>query len=32
VLDHPRFIMQYKKKKIDYFITRYLTALKDSLS
>jgi len=32
VLDHPRFIMQYRKRKIDYYITRYLTALKDSLS
>jgi hypothetical protein len=31
-LDHPRFIMQYRKKKIDYYITRYLTALKGSLS
>ncbi len=27
VLDHPRFIMQYKKKKINYYINQYINAL-----
>jgi hypothetical protein len=31
-LDHPRFIMQYKRKKIDNYITQYLTTLEDSLN
>jgi len=29
VLEHPRYIMQYKLKKIDYYISKYLTALGD---
>jgi len=28
VLDHPRYIMQYKLKKIDYYIAKYLAVLK----
>lgn len=28
VLDHPRYIMQYKLKKINFYISKYLTALK----
>jgi hypothetical protein len=31
-LDHPRFIMQYRKKKIDYYSTQYLTVLNNSLN
>jgi hypothetical protein len=31
ILDHPRYIMQYKRKKIDYYLTQYLTALNNSL-
>jgi hypothetical protein len=27
VLDHPRFIMQYRKKKINYYINQYIIAL-----
>jgi len=27
VLDHPRFIMQYRKKKINYYITQYINTL-----
>ena len=27
VLDHPRFIMQYRKKKINYYINQYINAL-----
>lgn len=27
VLDHPRFIMQYRKKKINYYINQYISAL-----
>ena len=29
VLEHPRYIMQYKLKKIDYYISKYLTVLGD---
>ena len=32
VLDHPRYIMQYRKKKIDYYIIQYLTVLNNSLN
>lgn len=32
VLDHPRFIMQYRKKKIDCYLTQYLTVLNNSLN
>jgi hypothetical protein len=28
-LPHPRFIMQYRRKKVEEFIDRYLTALKE---
>ena len=31
-LDHPRFIMQYRKKKIDYYLTQYHTVLNNSLN
>ncbi len=31
-LDHPRFIMQYRKKKIDDYIAKYLSVLATSLS
>lgn len=30
VLDHPRYIMQYRKKKIDYYINQYLSVLNNS--
>lgn len=32
VSNHPRFIMQYRKKKIDYYITQYLTVLNNSIN
>ena len=28
VLEHPRYIMQYKLRKIDYYISKYIDALK----
>jgi hypothetical protein len=28
VLEHPRYIMQYKLKKIDYYISKYIDAIK----
>lgn len=31
VLDHPRFIMQYRKKKMDDYIKKYLAVLNSSL-
>jgi len=31
-LDHPRFIMQYRKKKIEDYIAKYLSVLATSLS
>ena len=27
-LDHPRFIMQYRRKKVDEYIERYITLLR----
>ena len=32
ILDHPRFIMQYRRKKIDYYIAKYLDVLNNSLA
>jgi len=31
-LDHPRFIMQYRKKKIDSYISQYITAFDRSIN
>ncbi|NWF88800.1 MAG: DUF4918 family protein [Ignavibacteriaceae bacterium] len=31
-LDHPRFIMQYRKKKIEYYFSKYLSTLAASLN
>lgn len=30
-LDHPRFIMQYRRKKLDHYIDQYLQALHDAM-
>ena len=32
VLDHPRFIMQYRKNKIDYYIKQYINTFHRALS
>ena len=32
VLDHPRFVMQYRKKKVDYYIKHYIGTLHRALS
>ena len=31
-LDHPRFVMQYRRKRIDAYIEEYLAALSDALA
>lgn len=32
ILDHPRYIMQYRKKKVDYYIEQYISTFRRALS